>query len=158
MIRIFCSSEIGVTRILQEFVVGKRQMTAELFWISLRIPFEISVGNVADNEKWKNSIKTHNFQVSKLSRNIFTVTVFFWFFHQLKYLKTAMKAKETIFFCHFVVIFSLSLDSCDCVEFVCEVATTTIIYAMWRLGYPNLKEINYLHGLVKFPDLKYRVG
>ena len=53
-----------------------------------------------------------------------------------------MKAKETIFFCHFVVIFSLSLDSCDCVEFVCEVATTTIIYAMWRLGYPNLKETN----------------
>jgi hypothetical protein len=61
------------------------------------------------------------------------------FFHQLKYLKTAMKAKETIFFCHFVVIFSLSLDICDCVEFVCEVATTTIIYAMWRLECPKWK-------------------
>ena len=70
-----------------------------------------------------------------------------------------MKAKETIFFCHFVVIFSLSLDSCDCVEFVSEVATTTtIIYAMWRLGYPNWKKPELNCKLIAIRNIYYIVN
>ena len=113
----YLSSEIGVTRILQEFVLEKGR------WPQNSSGFRWEFRSKHTIFKW----------------TIQEYICSYYFFHQLKYLKTAMKAKETIFFCHFVVIFSLSLDSCDCVEFVCEVATTTIIYAMWRLGYPKLK-------------------